>query len=113
LSDLIKDRYHELLNSHLEIARYEALDLAVEYAFAQNSFKKNSVGTFTMGVDLEQEKRKKLKTYIKSKLDVYKIYKELFLKGSKFKELIPANSLQIWQESVKDTVEVFKGGPGN
>ncbi|MCA9374906.1 ATP-binding domain-containing protein [Candidatus Dojkabacteria bacterium] len=112
ISYIVQDRYYDLHKSHPDLSRYEALELAIDFAFAQESFKKQKAGTLVMGVNLEEEKRKKIKAYITRTLDPYKIYKALFTGSKRNSDLVPETLKEIWQEAIKETAAVFKGGKG-
>ncbi|MCD4811801.1 AAA family ATPase [bacterium] len=79
-SDIISRRYFELKESFPHISMKERLNLAIDYAFAQNQFKTKQTGSYDNSLNIQNEKKKKILAYMKRNLNPYRLYKEIFTK---------------------------------
>ncbi|MCK9368463.1 ATP-binding domain-containing protein [Candidatus Dojkabacteria bacterium] len=88
-NDEIFRRYYGLKEKHPEIAVLERIRLATEGAFMNTEFKKTLVGSYMGKRAVTETIRTKVDEYIRKKMDIKRIYKEL-ISNSKYvsKELI-------------------------
>ncbi|MCD4756401.1 AAA family ATPase [bacterium] len=79
-SDRISRRYFELKESFPHISMEERLNLAIDYAFAQNQFRTKQTGSYDDTFNIQNEKKKKILSYTKKNLNPYRLYKNIFTK---------------------------------
>ncbi|HCC67963.1 TPA: hypothetical protein DEP90_01990, partial [Patescibacteria group bacterium] len=79
-ADIILNRYYELKKSFPQISMEERLKLAIDYTFAQKQFKSKQTGTYDDSFKIQNERKKKILSYINRNLNPYRIYQEIFKK---------------------------------
>jgi DNA helicase-2/ATP-dependent DNA helicase PcrA len=78
LKDKIAARYYELGKLHPTLSMFEKMNLAVEYAFAQQQFIFKTTGNFMGNLDTQNVRQKAILDYIKKRTDIFRLYKEMF-----------------------------------
>jgi DNA helicase-2/ATP-dependent DNA helicase PcrA len=103
----VEIRYYELKETHPEMTMTEMIDLSIDYAFAQLQFKKQKSNNLVGNLMESQERRKKVKDYVKKQTNVYKIYKDLFKRD----DIAAESELteEEWKLIKKQTRNSFKG----
>jgi DNA helicase-2/ATP-dependent DNA helicase PcrA len=76
-NDEITKRYYDLKEKHPEIAVLERIRLATQGAFMNTEFKKTLIGSYMGKREVTESIRGKVDEYIRKKMDIKKIYKEL------------------------------------
>jgi DNA helicase II / ATP-dependent DNA helicase PcrA len=74
----IADRYYDLKQRYSEISMTERIELSIDYATAQKQYRKNLKEGFVAPIESMDKKIKDVKEYFKRKMNVYKIYKNMF-----------------------------------
>lgn len=78
--DIIRKRYFELKATQPDLSIYEALNLSIQYSFAQEQFKYKTTGDFFGDLENQKFKEKEIFKKLKNSFNPYKIYTE-FIKS--------------------------------
>lgn len=76
--NVIYSRFVELKSKYPTMSFEERITLSVEYAFAQIQFKNQTTGNFMGNLESLETRKKSILSYIKKRLNPYRIYKEVF-----------------------------------
>ncbi len=85
LNLIIEQRFNLMKEKHPELNLEQQLNLSLDYAFAQLQFKNKTTGDFMGRLEMQNSRKKKIRSYMKKRLNPLKIYRDLYKQTKIFK----------------------------